>query len=314
MKRFLLHISISLLIILAVFVIADRYITKNLHHSDAIMFHRWNDIIFDSTYHDVIISGNSRAWHFYNPYVIDSICGTNSYNLGLDGRYISSQVARYNVYLQFHRRPKCVVQSVEHFTLSSSKNNRFEREQFLPYFYINSLYNDIYMDEGFTLIDKYVPFVRFIGYRDVIFEGFHLHNDLVRYNNFYKGFEEGGREWNNTKYTIDSIKFSCDSIEAIRFERFISQLIKDSISVVLVFGPMYRGSIDTVIVREEEQRMYDWFNACADKYGCPVLNYMQLDICFDTDYFYNATHVNYKGAQIISEMLAHDLDSLGVIK
>ena len=314
MKRFLLYISISLSIILAVFFIADRYITKNLHHSNAIMFHRWNDIIFDSTYHDIIISGNSRAWHFYNPYVIDSICGTNSYNLGLDGRYISSQIARYNVYLQFHRRPKCVVQSVEHFTLASSRNNKFEREQFLPYFYINSLYDDIYLDEGFTFIDKYIPFVRYIGYRDVIFEGLNLHNDLVRRGNFCKGFEEGRSDWNNTDHTIDSMKFNCDSLEAIRFEKFITRLTQDSISVVFVLGPIYRGAKDTVIVGKEEQLMYDWFYACAAKYGCPVLNYMQLDLCFDTEYFYNATHVNYKGAQIVSEMLAHDLDSLGIIK
>ncbi len=170
------------------------------------------------------------------------------------------------------------------------------------------------MDEGFTFVDKYIPFVRYIGYRDVIFEGFLLHNDLVRCHNFYKGFESGGSEWNDTKYTIDSIKFSCDSIEAIRFEQFIEQLINDSISVVFVFGPMYRGTTDTVIVGKEEQYMYDWFYSCANKYGCPVLNYMQLDICFDTNYFYNATHVNYKGAQIISDMLAHDLDSLGIIK
>ena len=310
MKKFLMHLGVILVVTYIVFYGLDTIITRNLHHSDAMMFRRWNDIIFDTTYHDVLICGNSRAWHFYDPYIIDSICCTNSYNLGLDGRYISSQVARCNLYLQYHRKPRCVVQSVEHFTLSSSADNKFEREQFLPYFFNNFLYDDIYKDEGFDFADKCIPFVRYIGYKDVIFEGLTLPNDLVRSGNYYKGFQAERREWNNTEYTIDSLEFSCDANSAAIFENFVSRLVLDGISVVLVLGPIYRGSRTSVVIGDEEQRMYDWFNACAEKYGCPVLNYMQLDMCFNTNYFYNATHVNAEGSRVISERLAKDLDSI----
>ena len=131
---------------------------------------------------------------------------------------------------------------------------------------------------------------------------------------YYKGFEGVEESWKQDYvYTIDSLKFLYETKQAIRFEEYMKELYNDSILVVLVFGPVYRGAGE-VVVTEEEQRMYDYFTGQASLYDFPVLNYMQLDMCKNKEYFYNATHVNSKGSDIISKLMAHDVDSILSIK
>ena len=313
MKKFLIHIGIILVITYIAFFGLDTIITHNLQHSDALMFSRWNQVVYDTTQYDVLINGNSRAWTFYDPFIIDSICGVKSYNLGLDGRWLPSQIARYKFYRQYHNPPKVIVQSVEQFTLSA-ENNKFEREQFTPYLYMGSLYEDIHTDEGYTFVDRYIPFVRYIGYRNVIFEGLGLHNDLNRCGQYYyQGFRVNNGEWRtNTGFTIDSISFDSDLCIEQKLERYIAELRADNVKIVFVMGPIYRGAKDTIIVGVEEQRMYDWYVEFGKKYRCDVLNYLQSEFSCDTAFFFDPMHVNARGAQLISIQLAHDLDSLNL--
>ena len=58
------------------------------------------------------------------------------------------------------------------------------------------------------------------------------------------------------------------------------------------------------------QFMFDTYQSFADKYDFPVLNYTYDSLSYDTDYFYNATHLNKKGAEIFTSQLAMDLREL----
>ena len=312
MKKFLIHIGIGVIVVYLAFLGMDTLITNNLHHSEARMFRNWNEVFYDTTHYDLLISGSSRAWVFYNPMILDSALNVNTYNLGLDGHGITTQVARYHAYRTTHPKPKCIVQTIDFFTLQPS--NKFEREQFLPYLMFDGLFDEIDEEEGFSYIDKYVPFVRYIGYRDVIFEGIGLSNDIVRYSDLYKGFATSDACWDpSIPYTTDSLMFMCEEKPKEVFESFIKELRENNIEVVLAYGPIYRGRMDKE-PSEEEKKMYAYFWDCAERYGCHILNYLWDDICASTEYFYNATHVNAKGSKIVSEKLAHDLNSLNVIK
>ena len=111
------------------------------------------------------------------------------------------------------------------------------------------------------------------------------------------------------QYTTDSLVFTCEERPQQVFEAFLKELREDSVEVVLVYGSIYRGRMD-LGPSDEEQKMYIYFGDCAEKYGCHILNYLWDDICASTEFFYNATHVNAKGSKIVSEKLAHDLDSI----
>ena len=308
MKRFLRNIGIGVVVVYLVFLGLDKVLTHNLHHSNARMFRNWNEVFYDSTDYDLIICGNSRAWLFYNPAILDSVLQMNTYNLGLDGHGVTTQVARYHAYCSTHPKPRYVVQNIDFFTLTPS--NKFEREQFLPYLEFDGLYDEIHEEEGYSWVDRYVPFVRYIGYKDVIFEGLGLPNDIVRYEDLYKGYHAAHATWNSTiTYTTDSLKFSCEEEPRQIFEAYLEELQQDGITIVLVYGPIYRGNMSKES-SDEEKKMYAYFDDCAERYGCHVLNYLWDDMCGSTDCFYNATHINAEGSERISRVLANDLDSI----
>ena len=59
--------------------------------------------------------------------------------------------------------------------------------------------------------------------------------------------------------------------------------------------------------------MMTMFQNIADRNNIPFLDYSNDPICYDTSYFYNAMHLNARGADIFTAKLAHDLDSLNII-
>lgn len=299
------------IIVFCVFYVLDLYITHQLHFSNVRMFRNWNEVFFDSTYHDLIINGSSRAWRQYNPAIIDSILGTNCYNLGLDGHGISTQIPRYYAYLSTHRKPKYIIQNVDLFTIQPSA--KFEREQFLPYVHFDTIFNQIHAEEGYSWFDYYIPFIRYFGYKDVIFEGFGLHNDLVRAPNLYKGFQGNNATWVYSKdNNMNQIGFTCDYECSQLFESYLERCYNDSIQVIFVYAPMYRGNLEEA-ASKAEMAMYDYYQQLANKYDCIVLNYLRTDICADRNYFYNVTHMNLLGTNKFTEYLALDIDSLGIV-
>ena len=54
------------------------------------------------------------------------------------------------------------------------------------------------------------------------------------------------------------------------------------------------------------------YGTLATKHHLPILNYIDMPLCTDTTYFYNATHLNRQGAIIFTTCLAQDIDSMGV--
>ena len=59
--------------------------------------------------------------------------------------------------------------------------------------------------------------------------------------------------------------------------------------------------------------MWAMYRNMASICDAQILDYTHNPICYDTAYFYNAQHLNRKGAEKFSRILAHDLDSLGYL-
>ena len=88
--------------------------------------------------------------------------------------------------------------------------------------------------------------------------------------------------------------------------------VKDEgINIVFVYTPTYIGL--TKKMYSYHQQMHDNFQKYANKYNIPILDYTDLDICYDTAFFYNSMHLNKKGADIFTDSLANDIKRLGLL-
>lgn len=308
MRRFITKLAITAAALFVLAYALDWMITNNLRHSDARMFHTYNAILNDDLQCDALVMGSSRGQVQYSTRILDSIVGLNSYNLGVDGRCIDAEVTIYNFYRRHCPKPKLIIQNIDGGTLFMS--NGYEREQYLPYLRKdNELYNEIKKREDFTWADHYLPLIRYAGYREIIKKGLGLPAKMFRPTNIDKGFIAVDKEWDGTVYqTIDTLAFGVDTEAVAIFDRYLQQCKQEGIEVVMVFAPYYIGATEKMDSAADS--MFAFYQRFADRYGYPILNYTYDSISFDTLNFYNANHLNRRGAEQFSLKLAHDLKSL----
>lgn len=309
MKRFLIKLVKHIILIMCVFISLEIIVSNHLRKCDDRRFKQWNDIYFNHLKNDVVINGSSRAWVQYNPIILDTILHVDSYNLGINGSCIERQIVKYNTYCRVQNHtPNCLIQNIDLWTIGIKTG--FEREQFFPYFYFDKkLIEDVDKYEKFSSFEKYIPFCRYLKYYDLVLTSIGvLPNEKNILCKGYTGFE---KEWDGEAFKRqENIEYSAD-IECIKlFMDFISDVQSQGTKVIFVYAPIYIGVTNKMF---DLDGMYEMFDTIAKKYDIPILDYNYDSICYDTAYFYNATHLNKKGSEPFSIKLAHDIDSLGIL-
>lgn len=317
MKRFLRDIVLFLIMVLGIAIIADIIVSRGLRKTTIRPFAVWNDIYNGNNLdNDMVFLGASSCWTSYNPQIIDSILGISSYNLGIDNHpWEPAQPLRYNTYLRFAKKqPKFIVINIDMGTFGIL-DEPYEREQFFPYFWIDdSLISQIREYKDITFMDRYCPMWRYIGYRKWIETGIastfnekHFEDDGV-----YKGHRGNEYPWDRASLnTMDSVTIEFDQEEIESLIQFIKKRKIEWQIVVLVKSPVYHELQERYANRDAMCTRYD---SIAKVTGVALLDYWDHPIVQDSTYFYNSTHLNKKGANMISERLAHDLDSILVLK
>lgn len=298
MKKFLIHSVVFAAILWVFAIIADIYVSNNLRYSKERKYTAWNGIYNDTTYYDLVINGSSRAWVQYDPHILDSILHLNTYNLGIDGSAINRQIIKYHKYCELHGQPKYLLQNIDIFTMARTFG--YEREQFFPYFfYDKDLLHKADKYEHFTLLEKYIPYYRYIGI------------DLHDWDaGLYKGYCGQDKAWDGSMFSqMDTVQVSSDSSMLRLFDDFLTEQAHLGTRVILVYSPIYHGVIDKC---PDTGKMYTMYDSLAIKHHLSILNYIEMPLCYDTAYFYNATHLNRQGAEIFTTRLAQDLDSMGI--
>lgn len=310
MKKFLLHIALFSLILLAIAIAFDAFLTHKAKQVLYSPFATWNDIYQNNIHSDVIMMGSSRAYVHFNPAVIDTILNVNSYNLGMNGRLADSQIKRYRIYRQQgNPAPKLIIYEVSHGTMQ--KSNGYEREQFIPYLHDPYMWELFHEQEEFSWADRWIPCWRYLGRKDLVHQLIGYSPSKPNSNNLYKGFLGHDKEWDGTALKKQkSIGYCKDSTIIRQFQDFLTECKQEGTQVVLVISPYY---IEGTKKMTDYEGMHNMYEEIAQENNIPLLDYTFDALSYDTTYFYNTMHLNKKGADIFSKKVAHDIDSLGVL-
>ena len=311
MKQFFLRLSIFILIVVGGAWTIDFVISYRLRHNENRIYAAWNQIYQDSINYDLIISGGSCALVHYDTHLIDSIIATTSFNLGIDGSSINRQMLKYDKFCSIHGKPKILIQNIDLATLAFTCG--YEREQFFSYFfYDRDLIRSFEQYENFTFAEKFLPCYRYLGYDEVWLEALFRDNKQHYYEYLIKGYSGRDNMWDGCALAdIDSLSFDCDTAALSLFSKYIKREITEGVEVLLVFSPIHQEVQDKLTNLNEMYKLYD---SIASLYNIPILNYHTIDFKDDTSYFYNGTHLNRMGAELFTTKLAHDIDSLGLLK
>lgn len=311
MSKFLYKLVLFIALILLCAIGLDMFLSWRLRTNENRMFATWNYVYNDTTDYDLVINGNSRAWVQYDPMILDSILEVDAFNLGMDGSAINRQILKYQKYCELHGYPKYLIQNIDISTMAMT--NGYEREQFFSYFfYDRDLMWDFDQYEHFSVAEKYIPAYRYIGYENVLLEAFFYDNKQHFLEFTTKGYLGKNSWWDGTALSkLDSITCSCDTGAINLFVDFLEKVTSDGTKVLFVYAPIYYQAREKMV---NEREMFEMYDSIANRFNIPILDYNDIPMCYDTTYFYNATHLNKTGAELFTTRLAHDIDSIRWLK
>ena len=319
MKRFIQKACIYIVLLIVLAIGLDWIITRGLQQVDDFIYEPWTYIKEGNHKHDILILGNSRAQGHIHPAILDSICQCNSYNLGIEAYLMNIHILKYHYYLNHNPKPSLIIYQVDLATIHSASIKRGSNsEQFLPLFY-EQFWRDKLDDLGYNKLDLYCPLYRYFGYHTAIrygiLEGLGIQQIIS--NSDHKGFKGWDnnmeeRDGNNIS-RIDMLnRFTTNVTNLVVFEKFIEDSQKDSINIVLVYSPIYENVEKQLIDRDIFEQ---YMNNVSKKYNISYLDYTKdSGFCSNKMYFSSPGHLNLLGAEVFTTKLAHDIDSLGLLK
>ncbi|MDR1744015.1 MAG: hypothetical protein LBR48_09400 [Dysgonamonadaceae bacterium] len=307
MKKFLITFTLFSLGLLGLAFLEDAIITRDLKQSNISTLIGWNDIFSGKLEKDVVIMGSSRASVQYNPQILDSALNCRSYNLGIAGNPINWEILKYDTYRRYNSKPKAIIQNIDCFDMYYTEAS-YEKRQFLPYFSEKEFIANVSeYQQDFGILDKYVPFYRYIG------SVYRLYYDrFTEKETLTNGYHWLDRKWDGRELEKQKkIDYGQDDKSLSLFDQYLSKARSEGIRVIFVYAPIY---IELTKKIKNLEGMYEMYDSIATKHHIPILDYNFSPISQDTAYFFNAMHLNKKGSELFSKQLAHDLDSLGFLK
>lgn len=319
MGKFILNILLFLLPLLILVYLIDILISNGLAKSndDPGEFEVWTDIYNDNIDCDLAIYGSSRAWVHFNSKLIEDSLNLNVYNFGIDGYNFSIQYLRHLEFIKHNKLPKHVILSCDIFSLGKRKD-LYQLNQFLPYMLWNKNMRDFtHSYIGFNAYDYYIPLIRYFGKyeaRNIALKhiGNNRNRNLAKFR--YHGYKGVDKEWNTdfekAKATIKEYNEVLDGNTIILLENFIKECKQKNINVILVYSPEYIDGQKFVTNRVDIINVY---KSLANKYNLEFLDYSNSDLSYNKELFYNASHMNSRGADLFTNTLIMDLKSTNAI-
>lgn len=316
MKKFIVRFLVWLLPVVALAFLVDYMVSSGLRKTDLRKYAAWNDIYSGGLHPDIVAVGSSRVWLGYNTYILDSLLHCNSHNLGLDGHCIDFQQIRYDTYRRYNAIPPLMLLNVDCLsTFGITADSRYEREQFFPYFFDETLVSEVASAKRITWIDRHLPLVRYFGYRDEFEWGMEAFFGRRHFDDggMHKGYRGDNAEWkagpilhSDSLVTIAVNARAVDLLDA-----FVAKYMAEGTKVVFVKSPVYEPLLSKIANVAESDSVID---NVALKYQIPILDYYHSKVSQDSTNFMTPAHLNKKGSEAFTVQLCHDLDSMQVLR
>lgn len=306
MKRFLIKIGIGAIVAFMAALLLDAVISYGLYTTYAHPHQAWREIHSGEYASDIVILGTSRALEHYDPYIIDSITGLQSYNLGMGGYSVNVELMKYRYYLHYNPQPRYLIYDVDQLLLKiDNAPHQHQSEQFLPLFYDRAIRRDL-MNVGYSWIDATIPMVRYWGYQIQSKRGLLECFDLNHYCDYpsYKGHHPDYDIWSMSHLMfVDTIPSHVDEEARVMFLNFVHECRENGVQLIFVTSPVYYRYVE---MSPDWNRYVAWYDSIATANDIPYLNYMDHPICHDSLMFNAGVHLTPEGTKIWSNILSND--------
>ncbi len=264
---------------------------------------RLTEILVKNTSFDILFIGSSRTHFSINPSIIDSICGFNSYNLGIEGGDMYEFEMMLKAYLVHHPAPKYLVLNLDMHSFTGDQKI-YNYPLYLPFYSKNEVIKSYLSTNGYyKRIYDFFPFLAFSDFDDNT-KGFFIKGLLgkteVYANDFqYKGYiSNTDNEITDSNFNFPSQYLSISEFKVNCLNRLIFLCKKSNINVLFTYAPEYKQSYQNSV--SNKFQIFSLINSIAKANNIPFIRDDTIKISSDPQYFANVTHLNKLGAKIYS--------------
>ena len=300
MRVFLKRIIFFTLVTAVVFAAADYCLSRYDSHSSSPNMEIWRDVMEGGLDADIVALGDSRVSTDFVPWVIDSISGHSSFNLGVIGYHFPIQRIRYEMFAKRNGNPELLLHFVDNWTFTSAVA-KFDKWQFMPWMWSMDFMKSALRSSPRFFITITLPWFRYHGY---------TLSGLTRKRSTVRGYYPNGPENFTPKWESQEMTFLDDEAVRERYREFLSEVKAEGVGIVLIIPPF---SDEMVFSPGEKEKMRNRFALIAKELDLPLLDYCDMGICKDTTFFFDECHLKPKGARIFSDTLANDIKRLGLV-
>lgn len=324
MKKFIIKCSIAIIFIFFLLVGVDYLISIGLQKSNDYRFQAWSDIMKDNVDADVLFLGNSRAAMHFDVEAFDSILGCKSYNFGKFGLPIYLTMYPFLYYRELCKDlPKYIILNIDYLSFGDG-HTAVNLPEISPYILDATLRNKILQNEDWfannMFSNMYIPFYRYYGYNDEIILGMQsLLKMSPKKTQSVRGFmpapnDNRKADFSNVTLATNVYNRKITPWATQWIETEILQWCKDNdIQVILVHTPIYEYNTQRKHVTHISE-FDSVLNYYITQYNLSYLDYSNDSLSFNAHNFSDLVHLKHHAATQFTIKLAHDLDSLGIIR
>lgn len=250
--------------------------------------------VFNNVTADIIILGSSRAYHHYNPQIIEDSIGMSCHNCGYDGTGIINMYGRL-VEICKRKVPRIVLYDVVATHDLYEKDNKREMNGLKPYCKRDSISTII---QSISQIERIKLLSCAYRYNSDVFQ---FVRDYVMQNGIHeKGFEpmKNVMDYEPEPFESHYKSEQPDSIKMYFFQKLIDLSKEQRFKLFICFSPWYQANTDA--------EFYPIMDLCK-KNSLPVLNFYCDSLNKDKEMFADQVHLNERGSTIYTNIIIKSL-------
>jgi hypothetical protein len=305
MRSASLKLIISTFLIICISAIGLKVIVwvNYINHTS---FKRTKTIFANSGNYDLLMLGSSRMKNTVNPAIIDSILQVSSFNAGQNAASLIEDEMILQGYLRMHPKPKYILLGLDAFSFN---NYLGFKESYLPYYKVGPVEKKLKAGGVRTYMYNLLPFLMPIEYGDYYKSSLLKvslgRSELKAGDYYYKGYES-----NTLDHIVDSITtpnyekavYPLTGPGKTALENIVSICKQKKILLFFISAPEYKSyNLNSVANKEE---IIGFYNMQASKNKIKFFRDDSLELCNNASLFANVGHLNRKGANIYTMILA----------
>jgi hypothetical protein len=311
MRVFLFRLALFGLLLWAVCSAIHHALLFGLHQRDNYTLSTWNRMWHGRIGAEVLFIGSSRAFMHFDAEHIGKLAQRECFNAGLDGSRPNIQQAFLDIFLKRNRTPALVVHEIGRLSLERPEGVMFPLT-FAPYLEEPALLRTLAAMDPVWYKDRYVPLYSFMRHgvtlTGMAWKGIWGANDAAR-NPLRSGFYRKNKTWDGTfdrwkkMYPQGKpIDVDTNCLETLR--KTIRLARKAGSAYVLVYAPEL---LEMQRLTPERERIFSLYRDLAKEEKVPFWDFSSMPWCADRQYFYNSQHLNSKGVDLFTPIIAEQL-------